>query len=597
MTEISRAAQVANLASEVVSVKDFGAVGDGVTDDTAAIQAAIDSSPVILFPPSTYLCSDIAVPSNKTLLGEGATLLTDSGSSIFKAVGTLGTLTALTANADSTSELFAVTSDTGFVEGGGYWLQAEDEPLGITGNKSGEVGTVDSVNVLDINVESVVSGSYATSDTAQAAPVVFAENVVIKGFTFTNSTYQSSPTLSTDSLVQFVFARNVKIIGCTFDENNGAGVKFYNAIDCSVVSNSFYRMRDDTPNNIYGYGVVTLNACSTITVSDNIFRNCRHGVTTGNVSSGVKPDYGVSRGLTISGNAASGCTQAAYDTHEDSDGVVITGNTVDNFSLVGIQTRSINTSIVGNTVTNGKGNGIYIRSQATSSVVSGNVIRNVAYATASSSGFGIRADSDSLLISGNHISRCGHHGIYLDTNSNNVVSVNNNQSINNGQTQAASSGLQVNSDVNRLSIVGNTMTDSQVSKTQDYGIRLEGQNIEEAFVVSSNLLDSNQTSDYSNAGTALPASIGNTGGDVTGHILRVKTTTGVLAAGASAVITCTFPYNLSVGADYTTVSTCTGQNITVVGTITQATNVVTVKVRNDDASPQAGTINTIVIVD
>lgn len=47
---------------ESVSVKDFGAVGDGVTDDTSAIQAAIDHIEGIgrgslLFPPGVYLLS------------------------------------------------------------------------------------------------------------------------------------------------------------------------------------------------------------------------------------------------------------------------------------------------------------------------------------------------------------------------------------------------------------------------------------------------------------------------------------------------------------------------------------------------------------
>jgi hypothetical protein len=58
---------------EVVSVKDFGAVGDGVTDDTAAIQLALNAAAggEITFPTGTYLVYGLKVPG-ETLVNLGA---------------------------------------------------------------------------------------------------------------------------------------------------------------------------------------------------------------------------------------------------------------------------------------------------------------------------------------------------------------------------------------------------------------------------------------------------------------------------------------------------------------------------------------------
>jgi hypothetical protein len=59
---------------ESVSVKDFGAVGDGVTDDTAEVASAIASgASEVFFPAGTYnlTASGITMPSGCTLIGEG----------------------------------------------------------------------------------------------------------------------------------------------------------------------------------------------------------------------------------------------------------------------------------------------------------------------------------------------------------------------------------------------------------------------------------------------------------------------------------------------------------------------------------------------
>jgi hypothetical protein len=57
-------------------VRRYGAVGDGTTDDTSAIQLAINANAVVYFPRSTSgagykVTSQLTVPSNRILVGEG----------------------------------------------------------------------------------------------------------------------------------------------------------------------------------------------------------------------------------------------------------------------------------------------------------------------------------------------------------------------------------------------------------------------------------------------------------------------------------------------------------------------------------------------
>ena len=64
---------------EIVSVKDFGATGDGTTDDTTDIQDALDATDGVAplyFPPGTYLTQKLTINSNQFLIGAGVGLTT-----------------------------------------------------------------------------------------------------------------------------------------------------------------------------------------------------------------------------------------------------------------------------------------------------------------------------------------------------------------------------------------------------------------------------------------------------------------------------------------------------------------------------------------
>lgn len=72
----------AMINGDPASVLDFGATGDGVADDTAAIQAAIDASEAVYFPAGTYrVTAPIVQTQRNTLFGDGKNSIIRSSAS------------------------------------------------------------------------------------------------------------------------------------------------------------------------------------------------------------------------------------------------------------------------------------------------------------------------------------------------------------------------------------------------------------------------------------------------------------------------------------------------------------------------------------
>ena len=134
LTPVTRSMQ--SVLDETVSVKDFGAKGDGVTDDTASINRAIQQiykntlngvlTPVqriIKFPAGTYkVTSPILIPPNCTIFGEGKnnTVITSAtgtamstADSLYQTGNNIGTNSALFPNYITIRDVKIVTTASG----------------------------------------------------------------------------------------------------------------------------------------------------------------------------------------------------------------------------------------------------------------------------------------------------------------------------------------------------------------------------------------------------------------------------------------------------------------------------------------------------
>ena len=129
---------------ESVSVKDFGAVGDGVTNDTTAIQDAIDSvataGGAVYFPPGEYLIS-----GSITISTYGVSLIGASGAALWDGLTTVNDGGAIILKSA------AMAADAIVVTGGKFTMQ-DISLVGQNGNTGDGVYLKDAQSCVLLNV-------------------------------------------------------------------------------------------------------------------------------------------------------------------------------------------------------------------------------------------------------------------------------------------------------------------------------------------------------------------------------------------------------------------------------------------------------------
>jgi hypothetical protein len=149
---------LANRFADVVNVKDFGAVGDGVADDTAAFQAAVNASLHVFVPSGSYKITN-------TVLCQTAVNIIGSGR---------GSTTIFT-NSDSGSNNIFVWEGSGPITGAGIFN------LTINGvNKTGGIA-IKATRVWRFNIRNVSLGGGYNGIYIESQNVASLQNVWING--------------------------------------------------------------------------------------------------------------------------------------------------------------------------------------------------------------------------------------------------------------------------------------------------------------------------------------------------------------------------------------------------------------------------------
>lgn len=406
-----------------VSFKDFGAVGDGVADDTAEVLLALNSGArVIDGGGSTYKLTSNLTPTSQDIVIQNATFdistITTGGSAI-NFVGTQAPGALLSANTLIGSNIIAVGSTAGFVADDYAWLTSNtifDVGTNVVLGQIVKIKSVDSGTQLTLYED--VLYDFTTAASASIARLTPKKNITLRAVNFIGAG------TGIQTAVDFQRCVDVLIDDCSFDYVDFVSIVFDRCVNATVTNTSMRYARSVG----LSYGISIGNGCYNVKIANCYGEDQRHMVTVGD-------NDGVNLFVSVTNCHAASQRDAGLDSHPAGDFILFDGNTIE---LVGAQSDGIicqglnavisNNIIVGN-VTTGIRHQLLPEINTGSSVIIGNSIENYGQTVATDTAIYIEQSSgggapmESVVISGNRIDGVIEQGIYVFAETGNIKNV------------------------------------------------------------------------------------------------------------------------------------------------------------------------------
>lgn len=374
------------------NVRTYGALGDGATDDTVAIQQTLSAASVrgggtVYIPDGLYLvsgqgtyaglpyCLQIAQHNMKILMSSGATLkyTGTAGSLMIVAVGTTisGSLSLATYASVSTMQL-SLAAVTGLAVG---------QDLFISDTSNFEVNRIKAISGTTVTLESPTAFSYNTLRSAVVQSYAYWENIHIEGGTLDGNNLSDTGIEYADCKLSSV--KNVRVQNTA---GTGRGILFATTSNRCTADLNIIRNVNDRGIESYVYTSHNLLQGNTV-VAAGVHGVALHGsfnqclgnrvVGCGTSSSHANIHLDTAKYAVVSGNAVSSSSsgQGIQAAGAEIADLVISNNIVIGSARFGIYLNQVrDASVVDNRVVGSQGIGIFL-SVVTGAVVVGNAVR------------------------------------------------------------------------------------------------------------------------------------------------------------------------------------------------------------------------------